>query len=349
MLEVPYIKFIHILSYLNKMDKKILCSIFLNSFKRKIKDIKGVNQQETLLDKDLYNFSLENNNKGSSETTCDITYNFDNYINLLPQHKRKINKQFLQWFIGFTEGDGSFIISKNKIYFDITQNLQDIQVLYHIKKELGFGKVLIRNEEARKVGVFYVTGKENFERLIRIFNGNLSTLYKKEQFEKWLTMFNIQYSENIICVNNLIIPSLSHVWISGFSDAEGCFYSRVKECKTSKIGRAPHLTFSISQKELYIIKVLRDLFLNPIDKSSYVNIKYDKSWNGWVFHCSSFTKLKVIINYFSKYPLKTKKSLAFNKWCKIHDMILNKHHLTLEGLNKIHLLSKNINKLNIIS
>lgn len=248
-----------------------------------------------------------------------------------------------------SEGDGSFIVSKNKVYFDITQNIWDIQVLYYIKKELGFGKILIRKEESRNVGVFYVTGKENFERLVRIFNGNLTTPYKKNQFYNWLLTYNKQYAQEISSVNSLIIPDLNHFWITGFSDAEGCFNGRVKDCRTSKLKKAPHLTFSISQKEFYIIKVLRDLFLNPVDKSNLVNIKYDKSWDGWVFHCSSFTKLKIIRNYFTRYPFKTKKSLAFKKWCKIHDMVLNKSHLNVDGLSKIDLLTKNINKINIIS
>ena len=75
MLGLPYIKFIYILSlFLNKINKKILCFIINFSI------IKGVNQQETLLQ-----------NKGSSETTRDITYNFDDY--LIPQHKKKINRK----------------------------------------------------------------------------------------------------------------------------------------------------------------------------------------------------------------------------------------------------------------
>lgn len=94
MLGLPYIKFIYILSlFLNKINKKILCFIINFSI------IKVVNQQETLLQ-----------NKGSSETTCDITYNFDEYSYLIPQHKKKLSNQFLEWFIGFTEGDGSFIV-----------------------------------------------------------------------------------------------------------------------------------------------------------------------------------------------------------------------------------------------
>ena len=165
MLGLPYIKFIYILNILNKINKKILCFIL----EKKLFIIKGVNQQETL----LYNLAgFPRNysyNKGSSETTCDITYNFDEYSSLIPQHKKKINLNFLEWFIGFTEGDGSFIVSKDKVYFDITQNLQDIQVLYYIKKELGFGKVIIRSEKHRNVGVFYVSSKDNFTRLMTIF------------------------------------------------------------------------------------------------------------------------------------------------------------------------------------
>jgi hypothetical protein len=80
MLGLPYIKFIYILNlFLNKINKKILCFI-INFF-----IIKVVNQQETLLQ-----------NKGSSETKCDITYNFDEYSYLIPQHKKKLSKQFLE-------------------------------------------------------------------------------------------------------------------------------------------------------------------------------------------------------------------------------------------------------------
>jgi hypothetical protein len=95
-----------------------------------------------------------------------------------------------------------------------------------------------------------------------IFNGNLSTNYKKEQFRRWLDAYNKQYNMNIAFIDRLVKPSLSSGWISGFTDAEGCFYGRVKSCRTSKLRRAPHLTFQISQKELYIIKSLRDIFLN---------------------------------------------------------------------------------------
>ena len=177
-----------------------------------------------------------------------------------------------------------------------------------------------------------------------IFNGTISSIYKKQEFKKWLYTYNKQYANNITFKDRLVKPSLNSGWISGFSDAEGCFYGRVKNCKTSKLKRAPHLTFQVSQKEFEILLTIRDIFFLNNEGLYFKNINYDKSWNGWTFHCSSFIKLKVIRNYFSRYKLKTKKLLAYHKWCKIHDMLLNKKHLTLEGLNKINLLSKDINK-----
>jgi len=68
-LKLPYIKFI--LSYLNKINKKILFFI-VNKI---LFTIKVVNQQETLLSS-LMGSNNAKHNKGSSETICDITYNF---------------------------------------------------------------------------------------------------------------------------------------------------------------------------------------------------------------------------------------------------------------------------------
>ena len=74
--------------------------------------------------------------------------------------------------------------NKKELKFDITQTLSDVQVLYYIKKKLGFGKVYLRPESDRNVGFFYVTGKENFRKLITIFNGNICSDYKFLHFKK---------------------------------------------------------------------------------------------------------------------------------------------------------------------
>lgn len=83
--------------------------------------------------------------KGSSETTREVI----------------INNNFKWWLIGFAEGDGSFILNKNGyLEFKITQSSVDAQVLFFIKKELGFGSVSIQ-DKVNKTHQFRIRDKNN--------------------------------------------------------------------------------------------------------------------------------------------------------------------------------------------
>jgi len=309
-----------------------------------------VNQQVTL----LYV------NSGTSETACDITFIFNNYLNQKVLHK-KINKKFLEWFIGFTEGKGSFIVLNNKVYFDINVSIKDIQVIYYIKKELGFGKVMIKNTDPNnaigRTVSFYVTSEENFSRLVSIFNGNLCTVNKKQEFKNWLKIFNNQYSKDICFIDRVLKPSLTTGWLSGYIDAHGSFTGLTENKELNAPYKILYLMFSIylpvqgshplelmpskDQKEFLILKDI-SVVLN----TSLKNIKYNKDINGWILTISSFKQIKLIVNYLKRYPLKTKKSLAFDKWCKIYNITLNKEHLNSIGLNKISSLSLQLEEIN---
>jgi hypothetical protein len=248
-----------------------------------------------------------------------------------PGHNIAVNSAFLTWFIGFVEGDGSFIISHNKVYFDVTQDLKDIDLLYKIKASLGFGKILTRTDKHRNVGVFYVTGKDNFMRLAHLFNGNLVTEYKKKQFKTWLNVLNKQYSEQIQIIESCIKPSFTHCWLSGFIDAEGDFAARVKRCHTSRSGKNVFIDFAISQKQQEVLVSIRNLF----NIQTQTNIRFDPSWKGYVFYLSNKKLLVNLIAYLKKCPLKTKKHQEFRIWSKIHKLSMKKIHLTSPGLQEI--------------
>ena len=89
---------------------------FINTLKiyKKISVFLMVNQQVTF--------------SGTSETLCKMT--FLDYSK--PSHFKSLNKPFLEWFIGFTEGLGEFKIINNKIFFEVSH--EEIQLLYKIKK-----------------------------------------------------------------------------------------------------------------------------------------------------------------------------------------------------------------------
>jgi len=55
---------------------------------------------------------------------------------------------FLSWFVGFVEGDGSFVYRPNQSNFlEISQSVKDIQVLNLIRNTLGFGQIRIRRSK----------------------------------------------------------------------------------------------------------------------------------------------------------------------------------------------------------
>ena len=65
---------------------------------------------------------LESNNSliGNLLNSCFVNlFNFDCFKNKYKQHYRENmpSEDFLTWFIGFSEGEGSFIISKSKKNF----------------------------------------------------------------------------------------------------------------------------------------------------------------------------------------------------------------------------------------
>ena len=63
------------------------------------------------------------------------------------QDKCGTRKSFEQWFVGFTDGDGTFNVYTNvksnkiSLTFKISQKADNKQILYYIKKELGVGRV----------------------------------------------------------------------------------------------------------------------------------------------------------------------------------------------------------------
>ena len=264
--------------------------------------------------------------KGSSETKREI--NNDVY-------SKKLNENFKFWFIGFTEGDGNFSIYINKyLEFKITQSSKDAQILFYIKKELGFGSVSVQDKK-NKTHHFRVRDKKGILKLINIFNGNLKTEHKNIQFKNWIETYNNTYSDNTIYIkpNNNI--SLETSWLAGFTDAEGCFtVSTIKNYKYNSTQVT--VRYILSQKGEYTILNSIALLLNG-------KVHYLKTYEGYNM-VVSLTKLNNIIHYLKINKLKTKKLISFMNWLKIYDMVKNKEHLEKTGLDKINDLKKRINK-----
>jgi hypothetical protein len=71
---------------------------------------------------------------------------------------------------------------------------------------------------------------------------------------------------------------------------------------------------------------------------------YLKSYDGYNMTVNT-TKLLLVLKYFYAHPMKTKKSIVFFNWNKMYKLVMDKKHLTEDGLITIKRYNKNLNRL----
>src|SRR5690606_25083151 len=153
----------------------------------------------------------------------------------------------------------------------------------------------------------------------------------------WLECFNVRYQtkiEYIPNINKTFLDIYNNGWLAGFTDSEGCFtaYSAKKTETYTQI----FVNYILSQKGE---KELMHQLSNLLDGT----IHYLESYEGYNIRVT-LSKLNPLINYFKRFPLKTKKNISFLTWIKIYNLVIEKKHLTPEGLETIQSLIKKLNK-----
>lgn len=269
--------------------------------------------------------------KSSSETTRDTARKFETF-NILSN--KQISNEWLTWFIGFSEGDAAILINKGKALFVLTQ--KEGAILHHVQEVLNFGTVRQYNGYYR----FIVREPQSILLLVHIFNGNLVLSHRLNQLGEWINILNKSNNMELVLNPTLMKPNLSDAWLSGFTDAEGCFNIAIQpQPRLNTItGYRVVIRFLLDQKDAEsTLLYIRDLF-----KFGQVNIR--KNTNGvYRYSNNSFKGIVPIRDYFLAYPLKTTKVESFKHWLEVFNMILNKEHLIPEGLEKIRAIAKLIN------
>lgn len=294
-----------------------------------------LNQQETI--------------NGSSETNTQSPFNFNIFLKSTLCPSKKYENEFLEWFIGFSEGNGSFSMDKktNRVYFILAQ--KDKVTLNKIRTKLGFGSVKGYPKKNPTHFRLVVSSKKNLIRLFHIFNGNLVLNKTNQRFKKWIDCFNIYYKENFqisFAKNRTYLISLKNAWFSGFIDAEGCFSARIID--NSRI----RLRFQIKQLDFC------EAALQAIQKLSYSSFLNSSSYWGnlsqkketispdgvaeflLTFTIDSHCNLLILINYLDKFCLQSKKKISFVKFKKLSNALL----IGKTGFVRLQRLAKEINE-----
>jgi hypothetical protein len=126
-------------------------------------------------------------------------------------------------------------------------------------------------------------------------------------------------------------------FITGFTDAEGCFSIGIRpDAKLKTKWRVlPVFIIKLHKKDLIILEdIKKTLQVGKIRKSGENCVQYV---------VESFKELVVIVNHFDNYPLVTAKVSDFLLFKQCFELIKNGEHLTVEGLLKIVSLKSSLN------
>jgi len=251
---------------------------------------------------------------------------------------RNEKTKFLEWFVGFAEGDGSWQTEETALQcrsiFVINQ--KNPQVLYKIKSKLGYGTITGPYSQKNPSGTisegyrYRVGDFEGTRNLVDIFNGQLVLEKTRERFAKYLEVHNRRAckprfnSPVVALIDRAMEPSLSHGWLSGFIDAEGCFsYDFNKDERSGEIVTVK-LRYSLPQKgEKQVFERLQSILGGSLQHSD----------GNYRLIVGARKDLELMINYLDKNRLYSVKSIALARFKKIY------YRLT-DGKFKFRMLSR---------
>lgn len=285
------------------------------------------------------------------------SFNFDLFLyyykQFYPNHKQP-DISFLQWLIGFTEGNGSFVLSKRyDLSFVITQSNRDLNILNYIKNNLNIGNIVLQSKKNNTYR-YLIRNKKDLYLICLLFNGNIVLPTKNIRFIQFLNRLNeyiYKYNKTlnidnfklIIPYHYCVLPSIDNSWITGFIDAEGCFSCSILSNHHANF----RARFILSQKwdiNKYVLEHILSLFnIYYGNNKSLGTIVPHSSNNTWELRINGLNNCLNLSHYFIKYPLKSNKNISFNKFMIILNKLNNKEHLDSKIRNNIKLLCKNIN------
>lgn len=270
------------------------------------------------------------------------------YFNALFKNSDHLSDDWLTWFIGFAEGDGAIQTygEGKRVRFVLTQ--KESAILYNIQHKLNVG--VVRHFPQGKSGKnndFYrwiVDDSSQILLLAFLFNGNLAVNKRIEQLALWINALNNRFGyDTINLVNTPVSITLQDAWLSGFTDAEGCFNVSITANSRYTLGHTIKMRYLLDQKNSFILNKICELFgFGKVTLRSGAD-------NVYRYTATGFKPLNDVISYFKLFPLHTEKAISFEKWLIVHYKISDKLHLTDEGLAQVRILQKQINLNNSIT
>lgn len=134
-----------------------------------------------------------------------------------------------------------------------------------------------------------------------------------------------------------IKPKIGY-YLSGFVDGEGSFNVSLKKREDHSMGWQVYLSFSVSQKESYILSLLKK-------NLGCGKIRQRKRDNLFVYEVNNPLSISErVIPFFKRFNfLSQNKKRNFSIFCQIVELVFKKEHLNKNGLQNILKLRETLN------
>lgn len=267
------------------------------------------------------------------------------------------------WIVGFTDGDGSWVISLYKDYrvplgygitfkFIISQRSNDKNILIKIKDYFKLGYIYSRKTD--NCSTYVVSNKILLQSsIIPFFQTYLLKTVKQYNLNLFISVLSLtpiksyeklnEIKEKLKLMNKhkqylTKIENLDPWWVTGFIDAEGCFLISFYNKKNYKLGIkvVPRLLITQHNENKAVLQSLKQFF--------NCGRIYNKGNNCLGFEIEGFKNISsLVLSHFNNYPLQTSKKDDFEIFCKILNKMENKEHLIEKGLIEIKELKDKMN------
>lgn len=219
------------------------------------------------------------------------------HIRLLSKLKNK-NSSLNEWLGGLIDGDGYFHVSqKNYASLEITMDIRDSNCLYFLKSIFG-GSLKLR--AGTKSIRYRLHDKKGLILLLIFVNSNIRLSKRILQYTKVLNLYNINFIEAPKLIFN-------NGWLSGFFDSDGTVSINFTNLQ---------LSISISQKEKYILDIIKEVY------GGFVYI--DRSSNTFKWYITKKEEILILLDYFKKYTPRSEKKNRLHLIPRFYDLVLLK-------------------------
>ena len=255
------------------------------------------------------------------------------------------------YLAGLYEGDGHIWIQKqdqkkkHNPRFCITFGLKNEPLAIKVLEFLGSG--FIRYKPKDNACVLVISLVIGLKKIVSFMNGHLRTpkIYQLHSLIDWL---NINHSTKIKKLPLKTGSLASDSWLCGFIDADGSF--SVQHTKTENGAKKRKISCRLRIEQRMLEPVTGDSYFSVLSEIAlFLNCKLlvrkQKSTGNEYYNltASSRISIKIVLDYFSNFPLFSSKYLDYKDWERIALLMLENIHYTNQGINLTDLVRSEMN------